>query len=61
MWTPRGFGAEGLRVSLAASKDRLARADNAIARRGAAGDVGMPGFHEIAGRTLTASDDRLER
>jgi integrase len=46
--------AEGLRVSLAAAKEKLAQADNTIQRRGAAVELGMPGFPQVAGLTITS-------
>ena len=46
--------AEGLRVSLAAAKDKLAQIDNVIQRRNTAIALGMPGYRDIAGRTTTA-------
>jgi hypothetical protein len=45
--------AEGLRVSLNAARDKLAQADNTIKRRAEAVELGMPGFRDIAARTLT--------
>jgi hypothetical protein len=47
--------AEGLRISLAAAKDKLAQADSAIQRRGGAVELGMPGFPQVAGLAITAS------
>lgn len=44
--------AEGLRVSLAAAKDKLAQVDNAVKRRAAAVELGMPRFPELAARTV---------
>jgi hypothetical protein len=46
--------AEGLRVSLAAAKEKLAQADNTIQRRGVAVELGMPGFPHVAGLTITS-------
>jgi hypothetical protein len=46
--------AEGLKVSLAAADAKLAEADAAAARRNTATDLGMPAYHDIAGR-LTAN------
>ena len=43
---------EGLRVSLAAVKDKLAQVDNAVKRRAAAVELGMPRFPELAARTV---------
>jgi hypothetical protein len=47
--------AEGLRVSLAAAKEKLAQTDSTIQRRGAAVELGMPGFPQAAGLTITPS------
>ncbi|MGH3846448.1 MAG: hypothetical protein ACRDS0_34295 [Pseudonocardiaceae bacterium] len=47
--------AEGLRVSLAAAKDKLAQIDSAIQRRNTAIGLGMPGFAQISDRTITMS------
>lgn len=47
--------AEGLRVSLAAAKDKLAQNDSAIKRRNTAIELGMPTFTQIAGRSVTTS------
>jgi integrase len=47
--------AEGLRVSLAAAKDKLAQIDSTIQRRNADIELGMPGFSTIAARTVTTS------
>jgi integrase len=47
--------AEGLRVSLAAAKDKLAEVNSAIQRRNTAVELGMPGFRQIAGRAITTS------
>jgi integrase len=47
--------AEGLQVSLAAAKDKLAQVDSAMQRRNAAVELGMPSFPQIAARTLTTS------
>jgi Phage integrase family len=49
--------AEGLQVSLAAASAKLAQADELIARRKAAVSLGMPAFHDIAGRTATPAKD----
>jgi hypothetical protein len=46
---------EGLKISLAATEQKLAQADQIAARRGAAVDLGMPGLPEVAGRTITAT------
>jgi hypothetical protein len=45
--------AEGLKVSPGATGAKLAEADAADARRNTAADLGMPAYHDIAGR-LTA-------
>lgn len=47
--------AEGLRVSLAAAKDKLAQVDSAMRRHDTAVELGMPSFPQIAARTLTTS------
>jgi integrase len=47
--------AEGLRVSLAAAKDKLTQADGTIERRHTAIELGMPSFPQIAGSTVTTS------
>ena len=47
--------AEGLRVSLAAAKEKLAQADSTIQRRKAAVELGMPGFPQVTGLTITPS------
>lgn len=47
--------AEGLRISLAAAKDKIAQVDGTIQRRDAAVELGMPSFPQIAARTLIAS------
>jgi hypothetical protein len=46
--------AEGLRVSLAAAKDKLAQIDNAVQRRSAAVALGTPSYRDFAGRTTSA-------
>ncbi len=45
--------ADGLRVSLAAAKEKLAQADASLQRRVVAADLGMPGFRDVAARTVT--------
>lgn len=45
--------AEGLRVSLAAAKDKLTQADITVQRRTTAIELGMPNFPKIAARTVT--------
>lgn len=47
--------AEGLRVSLAAAKDKLAQTDDTVQRRTAAIELGMPSFPGIAAHTVTPS------
>lgn len=47
--------AEGLKVSLAASKQKLAQLDDLAARRTTI-HLGMPGFAHVAGRTVTTPD-----
>ena len=46
--------AEGLRVSLAATRDKLTQIDNTIQRHSTATELGLPSFPQIAGRTVTA-------
>ncbi|WP_211192929.1 hypothetical protein [Actinoplanes sp. TBRC 11911] len=46
--------AEGLRVSLAAAKEKLAQTDITVQRRTTAVELGMPAFPKIAARTITA-------
>jgi len=48
--------AEGLRVSLAAAKEKLASADLTIQRRSTAVQLGMPSFPQIVARTATAPE-----
>ena len=50
--------AEGLRVSLAAAKDKLTQVDSTIQRRNTAIELGMPSFPQIAARTVTTSTAR---
>jgi hypothetical protein len=45
--------AEGLKVSLAGARHKLAQMDQIAARRGAAVQLGMPAFADTAGRTVT--------
>ncbi|PQP26752.1 tyrosine-type recombinase/integrase [Rhodococcus opacus] len=45
--------AEGLRVSLAATREKLAEIGTAVARGNATVALGIPGFRELAGRTAT--------
>jgi hypothetical protein len=47
--------AEGLQVSLAAATAKLAQMDGLATRRQASTDLGIPGFPDTAGRTITAS------
>ena len=51
----RAGEAEGLRVSLAGAKDKLAQIDNEVKRRVAAVELGMPRFPDFAARTVTSS------
>ncbi len=44
---------EGLKVSLAAATTKLAQLDALAARRDSAVHLGMPGFRQAAGRTVT--------
>jgi hypothetical protein len=44
---------EGLKVSLAAATTKLAQLDALAARRDSAVHLGMPGFRQTAGRTVT--------
>jgi len=53
--------AEGLKVSLAGARDKLAQMDQISARRNAAVDLGIPNFSEAAGRTLNTSPDGAQR
>jgi hypothetical protein len=45
--------ADGLRVSLAAAKEKLAHADASLQRRVVAVELGMPSFRDVAARTVT--------
>ena len=45
--------AEGLKVSLAGARDKLAQMNQITARRSATITLGMPGFANAAGRTVT--------
>jgi hypothetical protein len=47
--------AEGLRVSLAAAKEKLTQTDTTVQRHAAAVELGMPTFPKIAARTATTS------
>jgi len=47
---------EGLKISLAAAKQKLAQTDQITARRKAAVHLGMPGFPDIAGRTVSTTE-----
>ena len=49
---------EGLKISLAATKQKLAQLDQITARANAAVDLGMPRFPDIASRTVTAVTPR---
>jgi hypothetical protein len=44
--------AEGLKVSLAGARAKLSQMDQITARRAAAIHLGIPGFHDAAGRTV---------
>jgi len=46
--------ADGLRVSLAAAKEKLAQADASLQRRVVAVELGMPSFSNVAARTVTS-------
>jgi len=46
--------AEGLKVSLAAARGKLAQLDGRIARRNGVTSLGMPAFRDIAGSTVTS-------
>ncbi|GIE92038.1 hypothetical protein [Actinoplanes regularis] len=50
--------AEGLRVSLAAAKEKLAQVDGTLQRRHKAIELGMPSFPQVAGYTVTSSAAR---
>ena len=55
----RWFGeAEGLKVSLAGARNKLAQMDQITARRDTAVHLGTPGFPDVAGRTVTTSVSR---
>jgi integrase len=45
--------AEGLKISLAGARDKLAQMNQITARRSASTSLGMPGFASAAGRTVT--------
>ena len=45
--------AEGLKVSLAGARGKLAQMNQITSRRSAAINLGMPGFADAAGRTVT--------
>lgn len=45
--------AEGLKVSLAGARDKLAQMNQITARRSATISLGMPGFASAASRTVT--------
>jgi hypothetical protein len=52
--TARWLGeAEGLKVSLAGARHKLAQMDEIAARRGTAASLGMPTFPDITGRAVT--------
>ncbi len=46
--------AEGLKVSLAAAKSKLAQTGRTIARRDDAVSLGIPSFPDTAGQTITS-------
>jgi hypothetical protein len=46
---------EGLRVSLAGAKDKLAQIDATLQRQATTTQLGMPSFGQVAGRASTAS------
>jgi len=50
--------AEGLKVSLAGARAKLAQMDQIAARRAATTNLGIPSFADAAGRHITASPDR---
>jgi hypothetical protein len=45
--------AEGLKVSLAGARHKLAQMDEITARRHGTTQLGMPGFPDVAGRAVT--------
>jgi hypothetical protein len=49
--------AEGLRVSLAAAKDKLTQTDGAIKRHATGVLLGMPSYRDLAGRTATVLEN----
>jgi len=54
--TQRWFGeAEGLKVSLAGARDKLAQMDQISARRNTAVQLGIPSYSDTAGRTITTT------
>ena len=54
--THRWFGeAEGLKVSLAGARSKLAQMDQISVRRNTAVNLGIPRFTEVAGRTISTS------
>ena len=54
--THRWFGeAEGLKVSLAGARNKLAQMDQISARRNTAVNLGIPSFTEAAGRTINTN------
>jgi integrase len=50
--------AEGLRISLAAARDKLAQTDHVIQRRNTAIELGTPSFPQIADRAVTATTNQ---
>jgi hypothetical protein len=54
--THRWFGeAEGLKVSLAGARSKLAQMNQISARRNTAANLGIPSFSEVAGRTISTN------
>jgi hypothetical protein len=53
--------AEGLRVSLAATNNKIVQAGLAAARRAEAVHLGIPAYRDIAASTVTAPGDRHAR
>jgi hypothetical protein len=47
--------AEGLKVSLAGARHKLAQMDQITARRATAVSLGIPAFHDAVGRTIPAA------
>ena len=60
--THRWFGeAEGLKVSLAGARSKLAQMDQISVRRNTAVNLGIPSFSEVAGRTISTTPDASQR